>query len=310
MAAARSWATPGPTPWPGGCGGAGPAWSGWSTTSRCRTVHRPGDPDLRGRHGVGVGRRGEPGATPPAGGRRCRRLGAGQRRSMGFVSICDVADDAAWRLHRPPPAVRDGGPSALGAPQVVIDDRGGAGRRPSISWAWAIVASRCWRCRGRPGRRAARWIRPTPAPFATRSWPTGWRARDAVEDAGLSWDTVPALVVPDDQSPRQAARELAGILLERPDRPTGVVAMSDELAAGVVDAAGARGIEVPRELSVVGFDDTPTATSTALRPDHHPSAARSARGDRRPAPARGVPAKVVEFPTELVVRCSTTRAPT
>ena len=86
--------------------------------------------------------------------------------------------------------------------------------------------------------------------------------------------------------------------------------MSDELAAGVVDAAGARGIEVPRELSVVGFDDTPTATSTTppLTTIHQPLAARGETAAR--LLLEGAPAKVVEFPTELVVRCSTTRAPT
>ena len=35
--------------------------------------------------------------------------------------------------------------------------------------------------------------------------------------------------------------------------------MSDELAIGALEAARARGLEVPRELSVVGWDDTPEA---------------------------------------------------
>jgi LacI family transcriptional regulator len=121
---------------------------------------------------------------------------------------------------------------------------------------------------------------------------------------------VPAVAVPDDQSPRRAARELAGDLLERGDRPSGVVAMSDELAAGVVDAAVVRGIEVPGQLSVVGFDDTPTATSVSppLTTIHQPLAARGEAAAR--LLLEGAPARVVEFPTELVVRCSTTRAPT
>ena len=101
----------------------------------------------------------------------------------------------------------------------------------------------------------------------------------------------------------------SGWELERADRPTGVVAMSDELAAGVVDAATARGIEVPGDLSVVGFDDTPTATSTAppLTTIHQPLAARGETAAR--LLLEGAPARFVEFPTELVVRCSTTRAP-
>jgi LacI family transcriptional regulator len=120
---------------------------------------------------------------------------------------------------------------------------------------------------------------------------------------------VPAFAVPDDQSPRQAAREVAGNLLERAHQPTGVVAMSDELAAGVVDAATARGIVVPRNLSVVGFDDTPTATSTAppLTTIHQPLTARGEAAAR--LLLEGAPARFLEFPTELVVRCSTTTAP-
>lgn len=46
------------------------------------------------------------------------------------------------------------------------------------------------------------------------------------------------------------------VLLDRPkaERPTGIVAQSDLLAAGVLLAARDLGIEVPGQLSVVGFD--------------------------------------------------------
>jgi len=42
-------------------------------------------------------------------------------------------------------------------------------------------------------------------------------------------------------------------------RPTAVVAMSDIMAIGVMDAARARRLHLPRDLSVVGFDDLPDA---------------------------------------------------
>ena len=48
-------------------------------------------------------------------------------------------------------------------------------------------------------------------------------------------------------------------LLEMPDPPTAVFAGSDETAVGVVEAARARGLRVPEDLSVVGFDDTQIA---------------------------------------------------
>lgn len=49
-----------------------------------------------------------------------------------------------------------------------------------------------------------------------------------------------------------------------PRRPTGVVCFSDAMAAALVRAAQDVGLSVPRDLSVVGFDDTVLAR--ALRP--------------------------------------------
>lgn len=42
-------------------------------------------------------------------------------------------------------------------------------------------------------------------------------------------------------------------------RVTAVFAVNDPMAVGVIGAAGERGIEVPRQLSVVGYDDSPLA---------------------------------------------------
>jgi LacI family transcriptional regulator len=48
-------------------------------------------------------------------------------------------------------------------------------------------------------------------------------------------------------------------LLDRADRPTAIFACSDVMAVGVYDAASNLGLRVPRDLSVVGFDDVPEA---------------------------------------------------
>ncbi len=48
-------------------------------------------------------------------------------------------------------------------------------------------------------------------------------------------------------------------LLEHAPRPTAIFASNDEMAAGVLHAARQRGMEVPRDLSIIGFDDTPIA---------------------------------------------------
>ena len=48
-------------------------------------------------------------------------------------------------------------------------------------------------------------------------------------------------------------------LLDLPEPPTAVFAFCDEMALGVVEAARVRGLRVPADLSVVGFDDTQMA---------------------------------------------------
>ncbi|MBO7748383.1 LacI family DNA-binding transcriptional regulator [Paenibacillus sp. MWE-103] len=50
--------------------------------------------------------------------------------------------------------------------------------------------------------------------------------------------------------------DVAGAILDAADRPTAVFACNDLLAIGTIQAARARGIPVPGELSVVGFDNT------------------------------------------------------
>ena len=51
-------------------------------------------------------------------------------------------------------------------------------------------------------------------------------------------------------------------MLESPNRPDGVFACSDTYAAAVIRAAKKCGLEVPRDLMVVGFDNTDTAAMT------------------------------------------------
>jgi LacI family transcriptional regulator len=50
-------------------------------------------------------------------------------------------------------------------------------------------------------------------------------------------------------------------LLERKPRPTAIFACNDDMAAATVNVAHRRGLNVPRDLSIVGFDDTAPATT-------------------------------------------------
>lgn len=55
--------------------------------------------------------------------------------------------------------------------------------------------------------------------------------------------------------------DAAATLLSLPDRPTAIFASNDDMAAGVLANAHSFGVKVPAELTVVGFDDTTTATT-------------------------------------------------
>lgn len=48
-------------------------------------------------------------------------------------------------------------------------------------------------------------------------------------------------------------------LLDLAPRPTAIFACNDEMAAGVLHVARQRGLDIPDDLSILGFDDTPIA---------------------------------------------------
>lgn len=92
-------------------------------------------------------------------------------------------------------------------------------------------------------------------------------------------------------------------LLDRPDRPTAVLAQNDMLAAGAIQAARSLGLEVPRDLTITGFDgvDMPGLgrVLTTVRQPLHERGRRA--GEVVSALLRGedVPARTL-LPVELV----------
>lgn len=58
--------------------------------------------------------------------------------------------------------------------------------------------------------------------------------------------------------------ECARTLLTHPEPPTAIFASNDDMAAGVIHSATELGLNVPRDLSVAGFDDS--ALATRIRP--------------------------------------------
>jgi LacI family transcriptional regulator len=107
-------------------------------------------------------------------------------------------------------------------------------------------------------------------------------------------------------------REAALRLLSQPEPPSAIFAFNDSMAIGAMQAASARGLRVPADVSVVGFDDTADAAIAvpALTTVRQPLAelGRTAVSlllrqveNRRFEPLR------VELETRLVLRGSTAR---
>ena len=87
--------------------------------------------------------------------------------------------------------------------------------------------------------------------YATEERLHGFRA--ALSAAGLLPD--PELVrYTDWQIP--AGEQAAEELLSHPDPPTAIFGFNDNVAIGALNAARRRGLRVPEDLSIVGFDDT------------------------------------------------------
>ncbi|WP_255460982.1 LacI family DNA-binding transcriptional regulator [Novosphingobium sp. ERN07] len=78
----------------------------------------------------------------------------------------------------------------------------------------------------------------------------------ALAEAGLALD--PSLVVTSPLS-FDSGIAAADAFLDRTDRPTAIFASNDDTASAIVAMAHKRGLRVPDDLSVAGFDDSPLA---------------------------------------------------
>lgn len=99
-------------------------------------------------------------------------------------------------------------------------------------------------------------------------------------------------------------------LLDHGAPPTAVFAASDTLALGALSAATIRGVRVPRDLSIIGFDDlefsrfTCPPLTTMRVPVHEMGRVAASLIAETGRPASGA-ARRIALPTELVVRGST-----
>jgi LacI family transcriptional regulator len=80
---------------------------------------------------------------------------------------------------------------------------------------------------------------------------------DALRDAGIK---LPRSLIAEGEYTFESGVAAADKLLDQVPHPTAIFACNDEMAAGVLFAARSRGIAVPEQLSIVGFDDTSIAS--------------------------------------------------
>jgi len=101
--------------------------------------------------------------------------------------------------------------------------------------------------------------------IAAVTGPPGWAATDC-RRRGYHAALAGAGIMPDPALEVEGDFEIAGgfkagdYLFELRDPPTAIFAFNDNLAVGVIQAARARGLRVPEDVSEVGFDDLEYAT--------------------------------------------------
>jgi LacI family transcriptional regulator len=135
-------------------------------------------------------------------------------------------------------------------PRLPLDDR-----IPSVSAAHTSGADQAMRHLLGLGHRR----------IAAITGPRGWVATED-RRRGYHAALAAAGIMPDPSLEPHADFEISGgrdatrRLLDLPDPPTAIFAFNDNLAIGAIQAARARGLSVPGDLSVVGFDDVEHAT--------------------------------------------------
>jgi LacI family transcriptional regulator len=217
------------------------------------------------------------------------------RTSDGVVLVMtDVNSPIFTQLHR------------LHVPAVVIDPANGAAAEvPTVgatNWAGGLSATEHLISLGH--RRIGLVAGPRDL-LCSRARLDGYRA--ALDAAGIDLDD--KLIMQGDF--RHDSGFAAGDrMLDLDDPPTAVFASSDQMALGVYEAARRRGLRIPADLSVVGFDDLPEArwSSPPLTTVRQPLAEMgglAARTILRMARGETLATPRVELATELVVRDST-----
>lgn len=128
---------------------------------------------------------------------------------------------------------------------------------------------------------------------------------DALRAAGLDFSKVP---IEETKNSPAAAAAAAAALLDRRPPPTAILATSDQLAIAVLKESRRRGIAVPDQISVVGFDDIggAAAVTPALTTIRQPLLEKGLFAGRLVLGREARPSgDALVLTTELIVRAST-----
>ncbi|KQQ21943.1 MULTISPECIES: LacI family DNA-binding transcriptional regulator [Rathayibacter] len=145
--------------------------------------------------------------------------------------------------------------AASDIPLVAIDPHTGRADLPTVesdSYGGALQATRHL---VELGHRRIGFVAGRPDLRSARLREAGYRA--ALSEAGIAFDE---RLVHVGLYQHDTARRPASALLSLPDRPTAVFAANDVSAIAIIEIAARIGLDVPRDLSVVGFDDVPEAS--------------------------------------------------
>ncbi|QBD74600.1 LacI family transcriptional regulator [Ktedonosporobacter rubrisoli] len=139
-----------------------------------------------------------------------------------------------------------------GFPVVIIDDRGEPTSVPWVSADNRVGAYAATRYLLQMGHRRIAYIQGPVEYRASQARYQGYC--DALQEAGLAID--PTLIQQGDFTPTSGCAP-AEIFLSMADRPTAIFAGNDQMAYDVLTVAHKHGLRIPRDLSLVGFDDIP-----------------------------------------------------
>jgi DNA-binding LacI/PurR family transcriptional regulator len=145
----------------------------------------------------------------------------------------------------------------------------------------------------------------TEGPCPSVSWLRLEGYNDAMKAAGIDWNNV--VISECEYNTSECGVEAARELLASNNGPTAILCTSDVLAVGALQAAKERNIAVPQQLSVVGFNDLPSAalTEPPLTTVRQPLVAKGREAAELLLAGTAAEDKNIHLAAELVIREST-----